>query len=64
MNVTFLVTVVLPDAMDPTSIADEAMAIEDDLMSNFEVVSVTPWARLSLGLDQIAPAPEAPPPLF
>ena len=60
MNVTYLVTVVLPDAMDPASIADTAMDIEDDLNANFEVVSVTPWARPSLGLDQIAPAPEAP----
>jgi hypothetical protein len=50
--------------MDPTSIANTAMDIEDDLMSNFEVVSVTPWARPSLGLDQLASAPEAPPPLF
>ena len=57
MNVTYLVTVVLPDAMDPTSIVDTAMDIEDDLMSNFEVVSVTPWARPSLGLDQLAPHP-------
>jgi hypothetical protein len=64
MNVTYLVTIVLPDAMDPASIANTAMDIEDDLMSNFEVVSVTPWARPSLGLDQLASAPEAPPPLF
>jgi hypothetical protein len=64
MNVTYLVTVVLPDAMDPASIADTAMDIEDDLVRNFEVVSVTPWARPSLGLDQLAPAPEAPPPPF
>ena len=59
MNVTYLVTIVLPDAMDPASIADTAMDIEDDLMTNFEVVSVTPWARPSLDLNQAAP--EAPP---
>ena len=57
MNVTYLVTVVLPDAMDPASIADTAMDIEDDLMSNFEVVSVTPWARPSLGPRPTRPGP-------
>ena len=52
MNVTYLVTVILPDAMDPASIADTALDIEDDLATTFEVVSVTPWARPSLGLEQ------------
>jgi hypothetical protein len=60
MNVTYLVTVVLPDALDPASIADTALDLEDDLSANFEVVSVTPWARPSLGLDQLSETP----PLF
>jgi hypothetical protein len=60
MNVTYLVTVVLPDAMDPASIADTALDLEDDLSGSFEVVSVTPWSRPSLGLDQVAETP----PLF
>jgi hypothetical protein len=60
VNVTFLVTVVLPDAMDPASIADTALDLEDDLSTTFEVVSVTPWARPSLGLDQMTETP----PLF
>ena len=64
MNVTFLVTVILPDAMDPASIADTALDIEDDLATTFEVVSVTPWARPSLGLEETTGGGMETPPLF
>ena len=44
MNVAFIVTINLDDLSDLPGVAGE---IEDDL-SNFEVVSVAPWARPSL----------------
>jgi hypothetical protein len=60
MNVTYLVTIIMPDAADPATIADTALDVEDSLAAEFEVVSVTPWARPALGLEQTTETP----PLF
>ena len=57
MTVTYLVAI---DLLDPTTIADTALDIDDALAENgLEVTSVTPWARPSVGETS-----EAPPPLF
>lgn len=57
MTVTYLVAI---DLLDPTTIADTALDIEDALAENgLEITSVTPWARPAAG--EIS---EAPPPLF
>lgn len=52
MNVSYIVTMELPDAIDPATINDISLDIEDDLISNgYDIVSVAPWARPSLGIE-------------
>lgn len=51
MNAAFVVSLELPDALDPASIQDTATDIENHLLdAGFDVIGVAPWARPSLGL--------------
>ena len=52
MQVTYLIAMELPDGMSPEEITGAGLDIEDELItSGFEVISVTPWARPSLGIE-------------
>jgi hypothetical protein len=65
MNVSYIVTLDLPNAIDPAMIGDVAADIEDELItSGFEVISVDPWARPTLGLEPDTDLSGGIPPLF
>ena len=52
MTVSYIVTLDLPDGMSPPEIADVGLDITDELVtSGFEVISINPWARPSLGIE-------------
>jgi len=72
MTITFLVAINTDD-VSPTTLADLASDIEEDLLrSGMDVESVKPWQRPSLGLQMPMeqqtltpnPQPPAPPPLL
>jgi hypothetical protein len=42
----------LPEGTDPPTIQNIALDLEDDLITGgYDILSVTPWARPSLGLE-------------
>lgn len=52
MNVSYIVTMELPEGTDPPTIQNIALDLEDDLITGgYDIISVTPWARPSLGLE-------------
>jgi len=70
MTITFLVALNTDD-VSPTTLADLASDIEEDLLrSGMDVESVKPWQRPSLGLQMpmgeqsLVPNPQPPPPLL
>ena len=60
MEVTFLVTVDLPD-VSPQALMDEAATIQQDLFSSgLDVISVKPWERPTMGQASPLPNPDLP----